>query len=359
MSKTKMDFIADLLNSKILEPAYKEKFFLLAFEEIKNSEKDDKKIWKEIDALKMALNARLKESEEESVTAGFIPKHKPKDVADFMTLFNKRDGLKYLTHDFDEVGTFEIETFLKRAQKIFFTNTRKDKFSIPKKLYEIINQFAFSSDPDWTNSDKQIVNSGWSTNEWINWSKKNKLHPIRHEGFKEIINSFRQLIRIESPVLENQIQKIITKVFDGNNSFSIEQNSLSKADFYTHVPSFEKAITAIFELMKLREDNRNIEISYDRSTDGDYFVRKLILNQIGAGPTKELDVLVSEWKSEKGAMGGIRNNLYGFCNWSVETIIEEKAVRINILKDENTNEIEFLTPLSVDGFKHILTFYYR
>ncbi|MBK9402196.1 MAG: hypothetical protein IPN36_15560 [Bacteroidetes bacterium] len=73
----------------------------------------------------------------------------PKHVADFMSLFNKRDGLKYLTHDYDEKENFDIESFLLKAKNTFDEKT-KAPFSIPTSLWRIVEQFAFSKEPSWT-----------------------------------------------------------------------------------------------------------------------------------------------------------------------------------------------------------------
>jgi hypothetical protein len=363
MAKTKFDFIADILKSDKLRTSHKEKFLALAIEELRQTERQDSIIWQEIEELKRLLLSNLTLNPDSSDTTdkktNFLPKHHPKDVADFMTLFNQRDGLKYLTHDFDEEGSFDIVNYLNKTKKTFNKSVH-EQYSIPKSLYSIIKQFAFTSNPAWRCANLQNINTGWSTYDWINWSSTTKLHPIRNEQYKATINSFRQLIRIESPFLEQIIERNIDKAFgNSRNSFQIEMDSLKKADFYTHVPSFEKAIFSIFDLMKSRDAHKEIKVKYLRSTDGDYFIRKLEFHQLASYPTKELDVLKSEWNSEKGAMGGIRHNLYGYCHWSVETKIEDKATRVNILKDDITPEVEILSPSEVDGFKHTLTFFYR
>lgn len=85
-----------------------------------------------------------------------------------------------------------------------------------------------------------------------------------------------------------------------------------------------------------------------------------MLSQLESFPAKDLADIKEEWFGTKGSMGGIRENLYGYCNWSVETRIkdgdQEKDVRINILRDDDRPVID--EPSSkIVGFKHILTFY--
>jgi len=301
------------------------------------------------------------------------PANNPKNVADFMSLFNQRDGLKYLTHDFDEDGFFDIDNYLEKSKEIFLVNTKMDiqayQNKIPINLWRILNQFAFEKDPKWFSYNSDYANisikEGWTTDKWINWSKENELHPIRNAECKEIINCFRRVTRIEAPQLKNVIDNIIEAVLgDEKKDYDIDLIKLDKADFYTHVPSFRKALESIFKEIKNRtdtNDKRKITIKYDRDSEGEYFIRKIVITHFSSFPDKELDVLCKEWQSSdsKGTMGGIRNNVIGYCYWSVETKIDGKAVRVNILRDSNTPEVEEIDEANVSGFTHILTFYYK
>ncbi|GHT20784.1 hypothetical protein AGMMS4957_08600 [Bacteroidia bacterium] len=274
----------------------------------------------------------------------------PKDVTEFMSLFNQRDGLKYLTHDFDEGGAFDIEAFLLKAKDVFTTHSQ---LSIPKDLWVLLNQFAFSTAVD--DFQNSPIASGWSTPEWIEWSKKNGLHPIRNDKFKQIINDFRQATRIESPMLEELVNDIVYDVLDVEK-FEIETKDLSKANFYTHVGSFKAALEAIFEEIKNlahSDDKRKITIRYERDTMGDYFIRKVLITCHDYVSPEELNVLLKEWET-----GKIKSKLQGYCHWSVETMIEDKPVKINILRDKRALKSEKLET-AIEGFTHILTFYYK
>ena len=289
----------------------------------------------------------------------------PKHVAEFMSLFNKRDGLKYLTHDFDENTDFNIDEFLRSAFQVFSDHTRE--LDIPPSLWRIVKEFAFDSkQASWTSiSDdytKDInINTGWASEELRHWSKQNSLHPIRNEKYEGIINDFKRITRIKDPNLEKLIDATLVKVLEKDiTSYEIKKCDLDKADFYTHVKFLKIALETIFKEIKDRsssDDRKKITISYEFGIQDEFFIRKLYITHHNSYPKKELQVILREWK-EKGSIGKISANLEGYCYWSVETIIEDKPSRVNILRDNDTPAVETIDS-NVEGFTHILTFYYK
>jgi hypothetical protein len=305
-----------------------------------------------------------------SVNSKKSPEPNPKHVADFMSLFNQRNGLKYLTHDYDENSEFEIDKFLIDANKVFREETKK--INIPTSLWAIVKQFAFDSkQTEWTSISedykKSIPNKiGWATKELRDWSKKKSRHPIRNKEYEKIINDFKRITRIESSNLEILIGANLENIF-GNEieNFEVEKIDLKKADFYSHIGFLKIAFDTIFEEIKKRSDSsekKKITIKYERSvSDDDYYLRKIIITHHKSFPAKELTVILKEW-NEKGNMGKIKEKLRGYCHWSVETMIEDTPTRVNILKETETEEHELISlekGEKLDGFNHILTFYYK
>jgi len=284
-------------------------------------------------------------------------KGNPKHVARFMSLFNQRDGLKYLTHDFDESGDFDTESFLADVRKVCTENL--GQLEIPQTLKDLLNQFAFEKTPKWTAFDNQFnpkeMQFGWSASEE---AKDNKLHPIKLPSFAEIIRDFKRTTRIESPALEALIDKVFA-----DETFEIEKKNLRKADFYTHIGELKPALETIFGEIKKRSDSeekKKISVEYKRSTDDDSFVCQVKITHHNSYPTKEEDVLIKEWLSlEKGSMGKIAEHLQGYCHWSVVTKIEDKPMKVNILREKETPTQEDIDASEVNGFTHILTFYYH
>lgn len=362
--KTKIDFITDLLGNKKLHTSQKERLFSLVAEDLKGDKEEIKKIWEEIDKIKEIDNKNESIVQEKKQTSLVVNNdknkrlliHKPKDVANFMYLFNKRDGLKYLTHDYDEEGIFEIDTFLKNAKELFDLETKK--LSIPKDLYSIVYQFAFSENPNWGNNIKE----GFSSPKWIEWSKKNGLSPIRNKEFELVINKFRNLTRVESPNLKNTIDELINEIFK-NSNFEINQNRLDKADFYTNTFTFRAAIKSIFEVIykkrKSENENNKLTLEYKGVLVNNYYEVSLMISHFNSYPTKDFKQLLEEWRGDKGAIGDIKAKLFGYCDWSIETKLDEVCYRINLLKEDSSPDYEAIPTEPVNGTMHILKFYYK
>lgn len=372
MAKNKYDFIKEILESKKMTPAQRERVLLLTMKEIKSENSKDEELIRRLEEVEKKIkdfynNQKIKiENKSSSIEKKNFSEPNPKHVADFMSLFNQRDGLKYLTHDYDENDNFEINKFLISAHSVFTESTMKLK--IPQSLWRIVKQFAFDSQQtEWTsiseNYKKDVpVKIGWATKELRNWSKQNLLHPIRNEEYEKMIRSFKRITRIEKYNLEKLIHSTIEDIFkDELEEFVIETNNLEKADFYSHVGFLKSALETIFEeIIKYSTifEQKKISISYERSSSDDgYFLRKVIITHHNSFPTKELKVLLKEWQ-EKGNMGKIKEKLRGYCHWSVETMIEDNSIKVNILRDKETPEYEEIKS-NINGFTHILTFYYK
>ncbi|HBG70064.1 MAG: hypothetical protein A2W93_10020 [Bacteroidetes bacterium GWF2_43_63] len=383
MAKDKYDFILELIANKKLSLNQKDRVLNLYALELKkdgqllnerlemiiSENKIDLELIKRIEEVESKMrklndeqNAPLKPAEETKIRIEPNPKH----VADFMSLFNQRDGLKYLTHDYDENDDFEIDKILIQANKVFTEATKK--LFIPQSLWRTVKQFAFDSkQTEWTSISADYtkpipITIGWATKELRNWSKQNKLHPIRNNEYKNIIKDFKRITRIEAPDFEILIDKTLGSVFaDDIENFEVQKNALEKADFYSHVGYLKAALEAIFEEIKKRSDsslNKKISIHYERSiSDEGYYLREVLITHHNSFPSKELKLILQEW-NEKGNMGKIKEKLRGYCHWSVETIIEEKATKVNILRDKESPDFELIDKVPV-GFTHILTFYYK
>lgn len=382
MIKDKYNFILNLLQIQKLNTEQRERILILVAKELRNDSYYGFDLNARLERIEIEIelfkkNNPIKNENEDSQDTINHKKDisnsrnnktpaNPKHVADFMSLFNKRDGLKYLTHDFDENDNFDIDSFLIKAKNIFDEKTKQ--LSIPQSLWRIVEQFAFSEEPNWTalseNYEKKSMSGSWK--KWA-INKKDSLHPWRNEQYKTIINDFRRLTRIESspgknmPNLETLFDKCIQfSLKDLSKDFEIEKTDLSKADFYTNVDNLKNALLTIFDEIKKRADlnlKKNITIKYEREHSEDYYyLRKLIITHQNSFPLKELQMLLTEWP-QKGNMGRIYEKLNGYCHWSVETKIEDKFYKINILKENTTPVYEEIE--SAEGFRHILTFYYK
>ena len=382
----KFKFINSLLENEKFNPSQKERFFKLVSKELEKSSDLDAQVLEEINKIKEKIKLLEKSSDDSFVDfkdhtnrksqVEYTPAKKnkpepnPKHVADFMSLFNQREGLKYLSHDYDENDEFGIDKFLIAANDVFQKETKK--LNIPQSLWRIVKQFAFDSkQTEWTSISEDYkkdipIRIGWATPELRNWSKQNYLHPIRNEEYKKIIKDFKRITRIENGNLDKLIDAALENTFENEiENYEIKKIDLLKADFYSHVGFLKTAFEAIFEEIKKRSDSetkKKITIKYERSiSDEGYYLRKIGITHHKSFPSKELGVIIKEWQ-EKGNMGKIKEKLRGYSHWAVETIIEGKPTKVNILKEKQNPEHEIMKCEAEElpeGFTHILTFYYK
>ena len=153
MNQSRAEFILDLISDKRLTTFQKEKIISLAILEIQKVHELETTLINDVETIKKIILSELIHTASVTKVERPVTKVKkqpsPKDVALFMSLFNDPNGLKYLTHDFDESEKlFEIESFLEKSKKIFM-DFAYTKVNIPQSLYQIVNQFAFIKEPNW------------------------------------------------------------------------------------------------------------------------------------------------------------------------------------------------------------------
>jgi hypothetical protein len=360
MIHNSFELVHRLLTAKEIPQTLKESIIKVYGQKIKDDselirtmDKNLKQIITKIENLENGKGVEGKKVEDKTIEK--IRQHKPKDVANFMYLFNNPNGLKYLTHDFDQQKDFDIELFLENTKKIFEKETKKLK--IPTYLYSIINEFSFSENPNWGNG----MNEGFSCSKWKNWSKEYKLSPFRNPEFINTINEFRKLTRIEAPDLKKDVEEIIENVFsDSKIEYSLKR--LENADFYTNTKEFKLALKSIFEIIRdkgKKLPNNKFDVTFKGRLVGNYYEIKLIITHYNSFPSKDFNQLLPEWKTEKGTIGNISKKLFGYCDWSIESKFENGSFRINLLKDNNEPEFEKLANENSIGTIHTLTFYYK
>lgn len=287
--------------------------------------------------------------------------HKPKDVADFMKLFDSANDLKYLTHDFDEADkTFDIRTFLKKSKTTF--DLYANKYTIPVSLWGIINQFAFDQNPRWSAIGKSVI-EGWSSPAWIEWSES-KGHPSKNRDFDNVIQSFKELTRVKS--LQKIVESAIDKKFeDKKRLFNFTFIELDKADFYTHVGRLMLALSHLFDEICGRTDRPDVTIQYERQTVGDYRHRIIRIHHHDSYPlNKSIDEVFEKYRQHGGHLWEVREKLFGYCDWHIETIWDKQPVRVHLLREgmkanKVDVEVETLNSIPLLGFTHTLTFYFR
>ena len=345
----KLEFIKIMLQNRFLSVNDKKRLILLATREL---EQADKNI--ELPNEKKQKN----ESKENTTNTSSVLIHAPKDTASFLSLFNDPNGFKFLTHDFDPDSDMNYDKLMNQVREQF--NIATAKYRIPKNLYALMSAFIFGGtgsngkEGTWMDCDGKIHKNNYSSKEWIEWSSINpNSHLLSNEEFGREILKFRSTIRLIRPALCD----IIKRQEKMHSTLKINTNGLEKADFYTYVWSLENGIKRILDDMeRYASTSPNVRITFERIFGDEYSKRIIKITQLGSTSSSIEDVL-KKFKTKGGAFYGIKIVFSGYCNWSVESLWEGKALRWNILSDEDVEEIENLEASNVPGFTHILTYF--
>lgn len=343
----KYDFIKLMLKSRNLSVNDKKRLVLLATREIEKSENITK-----------GDGAKITEEEKPTKKEQI---HAPKDTAAFLSLFNHEKGFKFLTHDFGSPD-FEMEysKLIKLARDIFLS--AKDKYIIPKSLYALMFTMLYGGkDKTWMDCNGTLQEENFACNKWIQWAKDNpKIHVLSNESIKKVLMAFRSTIRLVlSESTDSQLKTIIKRQEKKHANLSIISENLNYADeFYTYVNYLEKGIKLILDDMSKRfKESPTVKISYESTLNDDYRLCLIRITQYGSFSTKSLEDVQIKYRGGGGDFYSIRNTLYGYCNWSVESKWGDKVMRWNILDDTNKEETEVIYSTDIPGFTHILTYY--
>lgn len=342
----KFDFIKLMLKSRNLSLNDKKRLVLLATQEI---EKKDN----------ITQEGGTGAPEGGKITVKEKP-HAPKDTAAFLSLFNHEDGFKFLTHDFDPGSEMEYSLLLKMARDTFMS--AKDKYTIPTSLNALMFTMLYGGkDKTWMDSKGKRQTENFACNKWIQWAKDNaKIHVLSNESIKKVLMAFRSTIRLVlSEDTDSQLKTIVKRQEKKHANLLIISENLNNADeFYTYVYYLEKGIKLILDDMSKRfKESPKVKISYESTLNDDYRLCVIRITQYGSFSSKSLEDVQSKFSGGGGDFYSIRNTLYGYCNWSVESKWGDKVMRWNILNDTGKEETEELDYTDIPGFTHILTYY--
>lgn len=344
----KYDFIKLMLKSRNLSVNDKKRLVLLATQEIEKKESNT------IEGTNDSLVS-------EKPAIAELP-HAPKDTATFLSLFNHEDGYKFLTHSFDPDSEIEYDQLIELARNTFLT--AKEKYTIPKSLYALMFVMLYGGkEKTWTDSNGVRQTENFACKKWKKWSEENpKIHVLSNESIKKVLMAFRSTIRIvqSSPESDSRLETIVKRQAKKHANLTITSEHLEDADFYTYVRYLEKGITLILDDMsKYSKDAPHIKISFQSSRNEDYKLCVIKITQYGSFSQKSLEEVLSKFNEGGGDFYSIKNTLYGYCNWSVESKWGAETKRWNILDDTGKEPEETLKSPDIPGFTHILTYYYK
>lgn len=341
----KYDFIKLMLQNRNLSVNDKKRLLLLATREIERAD--------------VSLNPKEREQKKDEGKEDekkIIPAvHAPKNTAEILSLFNRRDGFKYLTHNYDN-SNLCLNEMLIHVKKVFEENKRGK--NLPNSLLALLNNFI--NGKEWWDATGKKYSDGFGNPSWIEWSLKNEgKHPITDiGGMEKTIQHFRHTVRVVAPDLEQIVKRIAEKF----PSLLVKLSNLDKADFYTNVFVLRSRLTDIFKDINdhAGQEYKEIHVEYIPDISGEYFLHHIRITQVGSFSTLSIETVIRKYKSSGG--GFFYENaekLKGYCNWSVESLWDGKPFRWNILDDTGAEIIEQIDTKDVIGFSHLLTFYQK
>jgi len=349
MDRNKIDFIIGLLNNPTLTSKQRERINALLVKELSVESVTEERV---MEMIETAISSNESKQWHKKEPTKKKNAHYPKLTADFFSLFNRRDGFKYLTHNYDS-SAMSLNDMIAQAKQAY--DDFPTKQNLPWSLLKLMTTFIDGG--EWIDYKGKVCNEGYSTKSWEEWSEQNaNRHPITDiGGMEKTIQRFRHTIRVVAPDMQTMFEEII-KPF---SSLHFEMKNLDKADFYTNVMVVRNRFREMLKDMADHDDYKDIKIEYKPGLDGDYFTRQIRISQKGSFSAKPINEVISKYNTEGGFFYENADKLRGYCNWSVESLWDGKPYRWNILKDNELDETEEISKEDVVGFTHILTFYYK
>jgi len=360
----KSKFVLDILEYSIkkkVDDKTKERLISLIGKEIEKTGNIGVEILERLERIEGLITTKpILKRDEKRVSSGKL--HRPKETKAFLSLFNNSEGLKYLTHKFNE-GKRDYKEFIGLCKKEFIEG-QKHYPNVPDSVVKRIEEFTFSEKPKWylrKGKEKMFPGKGWSEPSFIEWyNKETNTHPgLDAMWNNEMIIPFKESIEVRAGNLESIVIEAINLALGGSiNSFNINKSNLDTAEFYTDVDKFKWALFHIFSTIKEKAvKNFCFEISVDyinETLDGGDF-KKIVITHINSEASKRSN----DDNFVKGDLKTIRNNLWGLANYTIQAKFPDGYKSKIVLTDrkEEQNLVFDANVESVRGFTHILKFY--
>ncbi len=361
MSKSKIDFIADLLSHKKLETSMKEKFLTLAVNELKKIDSRDEHLWEELGKLKEEFQKEFKSKkkpEKKKATPSVIV-HDPKRTSKSLKLFKTGSKLKWITHIYpnSEVSQFDYELITKNAIAEFSDISRY----LPTKVAAFIS--VFLQQP--SSLKNKIFYLGdyydtWWSEKIVNWCKNNPgIHPDTDDYLsKNIITPFKKGVEIrDGEDLINAIKYKLEKTFTIEIFSQLEidfSGVASSTRFFTGVDQLMTGIASLFgPICKRKLISNKVKIATSIGELHEQYVTIVEITHIGSYCDKECsaEVLLN------GDLVTAKDEFMSLCEWQIESKFANRAYSIFLLNSASKTFVLPIEDRELDGFTHKLIFY--
>lgn len=270
--------------------------------------------------------------------------HTPMKTADFLSLFELREGLKYLTHDFEPNSGMTMMSLVENTRK--FLNSKD--YTIPRSLYSLIK--GYIDGVFWVDCFGEKHNSFLPTDDWRKYEQIDPfVHPITTDAYGEEVQRFGETIRVRKP----HLQDLLDAIPEAKN-VKIEKLDLDKFDVYTNVYVLTSILRDILKDFIQRNRDSLIQIRCERGIFSEYrtYSIKFVHSKSTANSIEEVQ---SKLKKGGGALFRVLGLCEGFCDWSIEGNFEGRFFKWRILDSTGGREIEEIQKTA--DFVHIFTYY--
>lgn len=270
--------------------------------------------------------------------------HTPMKTADFLSLFERRDGLKYLTHDFEPNSGMTMMSMVENTNRIIDSKG----YTIPKSVYSLIK--GYISGASWLDCFGVKHYSFLQKDDWRKYEQKDRfIHPITTDAYGDEVQRFGETIRVRKP----HLQDLLDAIPEAKN-VKIEKMDLDKFDVYTNVYVLTSILRDILKDFIQRNRDSLIQIRCERGIFSEYrtYSIKLVHSKSTANSIEEVQ---SKLKKGGGALFRVLGLCESFCDWSIEGNFEGRFLKWRILDSTGRREIEEIQKTA--DFVHTFTYY--
>lgn len=389
MSKSKIDFISDLLASKKLDSNMKQRLFELTASEIRNMQFSDSHLLQEIELIKKKIGLQEKQTKkvQELIPNSTLPDYKdPRELSDFLLAYNQNIILKSTTHNIDSNLLISLNEFLKITEYNFnkHQNAIKTEFSKLSSTYSISKNLwmkisAYINGTGLWSENK--IGMSWSSNylnHWANLHPGQCPNPERDLGydpfifervklkngaflkdFRDLTLFFKKQVTIRS---DNNIYDLCREwnfQFKDKVFFKLDPDNIPKnIEFYTDIEKLQQAYKLIIDIC-IEESEKNMEgrpeiqisLKETKNESGETIIVFSIWHK-NSKFNKTVDATINRYG--KTFSGLILNQINGLCDWQlIADFGNNEFACVNIWPKQN----EFQKLKEVKGVQFDLIFY--
>lgn len=285
-------------------------------------------------------------------------------AVDFLGLFSRADGLKFLTHGFEPDYDDDFFEYVTRCRTVL----GRVKSQIPASLYDLV--FGFVSGPSWTDCDGTVHSEHCACDKWVDWCLDNPGgHPS--DAFPKEFEAFKNSIRVYNGTLDEYFEDLKESGRFRNILLRVHPD-LEKFDSYMDVRRFRTIVTTFLDDIDRYPDvteHPNVTVE-QRRIERDWRLWKeplpegvkvdeIAICQEGSYPSREISQAMDHFRIGGGTLSKLRSLASGHFVLYLETMWAGNPLRWNLSDDSYRDAIDRISPKEVNGYTLIIRILHR